>query len=98
MSFQGEIDLVALDKETIVFVEVRSTENEDLARPAASVDSTKQHRLTAAAEAFLQAHSLLGCSARFDVITISWPDLYRSPVVQHWPAAFPAMGRFQMFR
>src|SRR5439155_8813704 len=42
----GELDLVALDGRTLVFVEVRSTATEDAERPAASVDPAKQRRLT----------------------------------------------------
>src|SRR5688572_23576615 len=42
----GELDLVVLDKNCIVFVEVRSTEGEDQSMPAQSVDHFKQKRLT----------------------------------------------------
>src|SRR5437868_14999207 len=48
----GELDLVALDGRTLVFVEVRSTETADAERPAASVDGVKQRKLTDAALAF----------------------------------------------
>ena len=45
---QGEIDIVALDGRTVVFVEVRSTERADTSRPAESVDDRKQARLSEA--------------------------------------------------
>src|SRR5260370_11302449 len=64
----GEIDLVALDGECIVFVEVRSTGTDDPTRPAESVDERKQRRLTELALAYLSKHRLLGRSARFDVL------------------------------
>src|SRR5688572_8954786 len=64
----GELDLVALDGRTIVFVEVRSTEGGDVERPAASVDAVKQRKLTDLALAFLRRHRLLGHPARFDVV------------------------------
>ena len=93
----GELDVIALDGLTLVFAEVRSTEGEDVERPAASVDAEKQRRLTALALAYLQRHKLLGTPARFDVLAVSWPPNRREPLVVHYPDAFPAVGRFQMF-
>jgi putative endonuclease len=93
----GELDLVALDGRTIVFVEVRSTEDEDVSRPAESVDATKQERLTRLALDYLSRYRLLGQSARFDVLAISWPPGRREPVIEHHRLAFEAVGRWQMF-
>src|SRR4051812_13265457 len=93
----GELDLVALDGRTLVFVEVRSTEGCDVERPAASVDLTKQRKLTNAALAFLSQHRLLDHPARFDVVAISWPANRGAPHVVHYPNAFEAVGRFQMY-
>jgi putative endonuclease len=93
----GELDLVAVDGRCVVFIEVRSTGTADAARPAASVDQHKQRRLTQLALHFLQEHRLLGFAARFDVLTLSWPDGRREPAVTHYPHAFEAVGRFQMY-
>jgi putative endonuclease len=93
----GEIDLVALDGRCLVFVEVRSTGTDDPSRPAASVDHVKQRRLTDLALHFLQERRLLGCSARFDVLALSWPADRREPAVVHHVNAFEAVGRFQMY-
>jgi putative endonuclease len=93
----GELDLVALDGRTIVFVEVRSTEMEDVERPAASVNDVKQRRLTQLALHFLQQHRLLDRPARFDVLALSWPPHRREPAIVHYPHAFQAVGRFEMF-
>lgn len=93
----GEIDLIALQEGCIVFVEVRSTGNDDLARPGESIDAQKQRRLTAAALAYLQQHRLLGQAARFDVLLLSWPDGQREPRIEHHVQAFEAVGRWQMF-
>jgi putative endonuclease len=94
----GEIDIVALDGECIVFVEVRSTEGPDTQAPAQSVDRKKQDRLTRLALYYLKMHGLLDCPARFDVLAISWPANQSEPVVVHYPNAFEATGRFEMFR
>jgi putative endonuclease len=94
----GELDIVALDGNCVVFAEVRSTSQATGERPAASVDVPKQKRLTAAAVCFMQQHRLLGQSARFDVLTVSWPANARSPAISHYQNAFEASGNFQMFR
>jgi putative endonuclease len=93
----GEIDVVAVEGQTVVFVEVRSTGTDDLERTGASVDNAKQARLTRLALHFLQAHRLLGHPARFDVLVVSWPPGRREPVIAHHRHAFEAVGRFQMF-
>lgn len=93
----GELDLIAVDGKVLVFVEVRSTETGDIERPAASVDAAKQRRLTDLALHFLQAKSLLGRPARFDVLAVRWPAGQREPEIVHYRQAFEAVGRFQMY-
>jgi putative endonuclease len=93
----GELDLVAADGRCVVFVEVRSTESDDPARPAASVDDAKQARLTRLALDYLRKYGLLECAARFDVLAISWPAAAREPRIVHHRQAFEAVGRFQMY-
>jgi putative endonuclease len=93
---KGEIDLLALDGQTIVVVEVRSTETDDLEKVAASVNLAKQRRLTNAALRFLQRRKLLNVSVRFDVLAISWPPDQHKPKIRHYRNAFESVGRFQM--
>ncbi len=93
----GELDLVALDGNCLVFVEVRSTGAENPETPAASVDLNKQRRLTQLALHFMQCHHLLHQSARFDVLALSWPAEQAEPTIVHYPHAFEATDRFQMF-
>ena len=67
----GEIDLVALDGSTVVFVEVRARSRSRFASAAASVDQRKQRRLLRAAQHYLRRHpqaAVMPC--RFDVIAI----------------------------
>jgi putative endonuclease len=94
----GELDLVAVDRDCVVFVEVRSTGTDDLTKTAASVDFAKQRRLTTLALHFLQRHRLLDQPARFDVLILSWPADRHQPVIQHYRNAFEAVGRFQMYQ
>jgi putative endonuclease len=92
----GELDLIALHRETIVIVEVRSTAGTNLERTAASVDFRKQKKITDAAVRFLGRKRLLGeVNVRFDVLILSWPPEAREPIVKHFENAFEAVGRFQ---
>ena len=93
----GEIDLIARDGNCIVFVEVRSTGNDDVERPALSVDASKQRRVTDAALHFLSKHRLLNTPARFDVLALRWPSGASKPAIVHYREAFEPAGRFQMF-
>lgn len=66
---RGELDLVMLDREELVFVEVRSRGRSDYGGAAASVDARKQKRIVQAARAWLQAHPQHTHRAmRFDVV------------------------------
>jgi putative endonuclease len=98
----GELDLLALDRDTLVVVEVRSTASDRpnaLEQTAASVDLRKQRKITGATLRFLSSRKLLGkIPVRFDVLVLSWPAQAREPIIQHIPNAFEAVGRFQMFR
>ena len=92
---QGEIDLIARDGPTLVFVEVKARRR---GAPAEAVTPEKQRRLTLAALHFLKRHRLLDCPCRFDVVAVVWPEGRRHPEIEHLPAAFEAVGRGQMFR
>jgi putative endonuclease len=93
----GELDLLALDGRTLVFVEVRSTSSSDPHLAAQSVNYPKQKRLTSAALRFLTRRRLLGEQYRFDVIAIAWPDPNAKPILWHIPNAFAPTDRHQMF-
>lgn len=88
----GELDIVAVDGRTVVFVEVKTRETHAAGSPAEAVDAEKQRRLTRAALGYLRRHDLLECSARFDVVAITWPAGQRRPHIEHFVDAFPAVG------
>jgi putative endonuclease len=93
----GELDLVAVDGRTIVFVEVKTRESHDKGHPAEAVDPEKQRRLSRLAVAYLRRHDLLEYQARFDVVAVTWPRNARKPVIEHFPHAFEATGWGGMF-
>ena len=65
----GEIDLIAQDGDTLVFVEVRQRSRQDYGGAAASVGRTKQKHLRFAAQRYLQSLSTLP-PCRFDVLAV----------------------------
>lgn len=91
----GEIDLIARDGDTLVFVEVKARRQ---GQPAEAVTPEKQRRLTLAALRFLKEHDLLEQRCRFDVMALVWPDGQRLPNIEHIRHAFEAVGVGQMFR
>ncbi len=71
----GELDLVMLDGDTVVFVEVRYRKHAAWGGALESVDARKRQRLILAAELFLQRESRWGRQpCRFDVVAISPGD------------------------
>jgi putative endonuclease len=93
----GELDLVAVDDRTVVFIEVKTRRTHDAGHPAEAVGPDKQRRLTRLALAFLKRHDLLENAARFDVLAITWPETSQRPTIEHFKNAFDAVGRGQMF-
>ena len=65
----AEIDLVALDGETLVFVEVKTRRSEAAGSPLAAVDARKQARLRRAAEVYA-VRAGTQRPVRFDVVAI----------------------------
>jgi putative endonuclease len=93
----GELDLVAVDRRTVVFVEVKTRRSHEAGHPADAVGPNKQRRLTRLALAYLKRHDLLEHASRFDVVAITWPKDARKPTIEHIQNAFEAVGRGQMF-
>jgi putative endonuclease len=93
----GEIDVIAVDGRTVVFVEVK-TRRSGAIRPALSVDAVRRQRMTRAAVAFLKSHGLLQkCPARFDIVEVIWPPDAPQPTIVHNANAFQAEGQGQFF-
>jgi len=67
---EGEIDIIAQDKDYLVFVEVRTRRGSDFGTPEESVTVAKKERLVSLALAYLQTHRNLPPSWRFDVVAI----------------------------
>jgi len=84
----GEIDIVARDGSTIVFVEVKTRAYDD-PTPEEQVNTVKHHQLTKAGKFYLSRYGTPQPPARFDVIAIVWPQ-GREPQIRHTQNAFEA--------
>ena len=77
----GEIDLILLEDNILVFVEVRFRPDDALVSAAQSIGNAKQRRLLASAEHYLQRDSANDTrDCRFDVMAVSGNEHH--PVVQ----------------
>jgi len=85
---EGELDVVADDGGTCVFVEVRSRTGEDLGHALEAITPQKRARVIRAARLYLDAEPTRADAYRFDVVAVTfWPD-DRPPDVVHVPNAF----------
>lgn len=66
----GEIDIVAQDEETLVFVEVKARKSDRYGSAAESVTNSKQRRIAAMALDYLRWVNRLDDPCRFDVVAI----------------------------
>ena len=72
--FRGEIDIVARDGDTLVFVEVKARADESFGRPEESVTPGKQRQIRRIARGYLVENPLGDAACRFDVISILFGD------------------------
>lgn len=84
----GEIDIVALDGATTVFVEVKRRRDSSRGAPAEAVTRTKRQRVVRAARRWLAAHPSRARSVRFDVVAV----LGDPPAVTWIKSAFDLQG------
>lgn len=84
----GEVDIIARDGTTLVFVEVKTRAYDD-PTPEDQVNVEKRHQLTKAARFYLSRFGQTQPPARFDVVAIVWPT-GRDPQIRHTPNAFEA--------
>jgi putative endonuclease len=86
----GELDIVAWDGDTLVFVEVKARSGTSAGSPEEAVDARKQARLVQLAQTYLARRRGATPPCRFDVIAIE----KRQPIprIRHLRAAFRADG------
>jgi len=82
----GEIDIVARDGDTIVFVEVKTRRNNHFGGPKRAVTYQKQRKISMAALSYLKEFRMSDHKARFDVVAVLEDG--KKPVVEIIKNAF----------
>src|SRR4029079_6160696 len=82
----GELDIVARDGQTIVFVEVKTREGCEYGAGAEAVTRVKRRRMASIALDYLSRHRLTDCPCRFDVVSIDMED--QQPRIELFQNAF----------
>ncbi len=84
----GEIDIIALDGSTVVFVEVKARAGDEYGTGAAAITWRKRARIVALATSFLVRERLLERPVRFDVVSVDLAE--DGPRIEVYPGAFDA--------
>jgi putative endonuclease len=88
---QAELDLVADDGGTCVFVEVRARTGETFGHPLEAIGSRKRAQVIRAARLFLASDAIAWAPSagyRFDVVGVLFPEDGSAPQLHHVPNAF----------
>ncbi|NOX58400.1 MAG: YraN family protein [Planctomycetes bacterium] len=83
----GELDIVAADGDTIVFIEVKTLRSDQAADPEVSVNWGKRCKITKVARYFIAQTNSHALAARFDVIAVVVPETGK-PTLTHFIDAF----------
>jgi putative endonuclease len=86
----GELDIIARDGPTVVFVEVKARAGREFGDAVDAVTSLKRRRMTRVALQYLVRHRLTHCPCRFDVVSIHMEN--EQPVIELYKNAFSTNG------
>jgi putative endonuclease len=85
----GELDIVARDGPTLVFVEVKARDGRAFGEAAEAVTAYKRRRITQLALDYMMRHHLADCPCRFDVVSIHFDS--GRPEIEVFQNAFDAL-------
>ena len=68
--YKGEIDVIAYDRKTLVFIEVKTRRSRSFGLPEESVTTAKQRQIKKIAQGFIAFNNLENVECRFDVISL----------------------------
>ena len=67
----GEVDLIARDGDTLVFLEIKTRKGKSIGYAKEAVDARKRRQISKAALAYMKSNDCYGDRARFDVVAVS---------------------------
>jgi len=89
----GEVDIIAWDGPTLVFIEVKTKGQTAFGAPQAMVHGQKQKKIVHVAMVYVQQHQMQEVNIRFDVVAITLLPGF-PPEVTHVPGAFTPSSHF----
>ena len=92
VSRYGEIDIVAYDKGTISFVEVKTRQSENYGPPELAVTKEKRKRIVRTALHYMATNKIEDIDYRFDVVSILFKENDNKPDIELYKSAFTADG------
>jgi len=90
----GEIDIIAQQKDCLVFVEVRTKSNLDFGTPEESITQAKKEHLIASALTYTTTHENLPSLWRIDVVAIELDDKGKAKRIDLIENAIEQVSRF----
>ena len=85
---RAEIDIIAFDKKTLVFIEVKTRSNQNFGLPEEAVSAAKQDQIRKAAEGYLVINKLVELECRFDVLSLIFDEELQKFSIVHYENAF----------
>ncbi len=72
--YKGEIDIIAYDQKTLVFLEVKTRRSHKFGFPEDALTPSKQNQLRKVALGYCTLHKIQDVECRFDVLSLTWDD------------------------
>ncbi len=94
---RDELDMVAEQGRTLIFVEVKTRKNENYGRPFSAVNTAKRKHLSRAAIAYLKHKKIEPEFIRFDVVEVIGEPGGSPPEIRHIENAFPLDSSYQLW-
>ena len=67
----GEVDLIARDGDTLVFIEIKTRRGKSIYYAKEAVDEKKKRQLSKVALAYMKSNNCCDAEARFDVVAVN---------------------------
>ncbi len=91
-----EIDIIAQDKDTICFIEVKTRTSQEYGLPQEAITAKKRRRLTTLALNYIKRYALDNYNFRFDVVSILWDKSKKEPAIEYIKDAFAVDERWSV--